>query len=165
MIGVVAVSASLACPDMVLGLFDDDDVPHRPQTELNVTLNETEEVGTLSLEVGDAFETGLLREVYVVVYPAGSDDGVRAVVESGPERNQEGVWVADDGSGVASFPVELGDEVRVVSDGVDSDGDGRAGIERGDIVQIIYVTDEGAVEYGNQWEIGASATSGNATEG
>jgi len=68
-------------------------------------------------------------------------------------------------SGVASFPVELGDEVRVVSDGVDSDGDGRAGIERGDIVQIIYVNDEGAVEYGNQWEIGASATSGNATEG
>lgn len=164
-VGAVATLGSLAGADQLIGLFDRDDVPREPQTELNVTYDEAEETATLSLETGDAFETGLLREVYVVVSPADSDDDVRAVVENGRRRSRDGVWVADDGSGVGTFPVELGDTVRVVADGVDSDGDGRPGIEKGDVVSVVYVTDSSEVEYGARWTIGTSNDSGNTTAG
>jgi predicted RNA-binding protein with TRAM domain len=96
------------------------------------------------------------------VFLGGNGDRVRAIVENGPNRSRGGVWVADDRPGVAAFPVELGDSIRVVADGLDSDGDGRAGIEQGDVVRLVYVTDGGEVENGLRWTIGAS---GNATAG
>lgn len=154
---VAVVLGALAGAGWLLGVFDHDDVLYGPQTDATLTHDESVEVATLTLEAGDAFRTGLLREVYVVVYPAGSDDGVRAVVENGPNRSQEGVWVADTRPGVAAFPVQLGDSIQIASDGVDSDGDGRAGIEQGDVVRIVYVTDDGEVENGLQWTVGASA--------
>jgi hypothetical protein len=157
---VVVVLGGLAGAGWLLGVFDHDDMLYGPQTDAKLSHDESAEAATLTLEAGDAFRTDLLAEVYVVVYPAGSDDGVRPVVENGGNYSREGVWVADDRPGVAAFPAELGDSIRVVADGLDSDGDGRAGIEQGDVVRLVYVTDGGEVENGLRWTIGAS---GNAT--
>lgn len=75
-------------------------------------------------------------KVYVVIGDSG-EKRPRATIASGGRVSERGLWVDDNSSALKNYS-DPGDSVLVVSDGTDQDGDGRAGIEPGEMVTIRY---------------------------
>lgn len=113
-----------------------------PTTTFSATYDEPSETLTIVVE-GDEVLTGeKVEHIRVLRYDDDTskfvDDGVR--LQAGGDRWNGSVWASTTEDGVATFPIERGDEVRVYEVGTDRDDDGRAGVEPGDevLVQIEF---------------------------
>lgn len=76
-------------------------------------------------------------QVRVCPDPAPNGTYVNATLAHDERVSTAGWWASDITPAVASFPITTGDSVRIVSDGLDADNDGRAGIESGDYIQVL----------------------------
>lgn len=111
-------------------------VLHAPQVGFEATIdNQTESVRVVH-EGDDPLSSNYTSRVVVQIIPAGGEKRVNATLVHDGTRVQNGVWAARTPPAATAFPLKEGSSVQVVSDGVDRDGDGTAGIEPGDEIVV-----------------------------
>jgi len=116
-------------------------VANTPQITVQMSFDAANETVRLTHDGGDALHKGI--EVRVLVCPAGSDTPVNATLMHNETTVTNGLWVSSERRAAAPYPLQLGDSVQVLGDGVDRDGDGTAGIESGDTL-VVKIVNTGA---------------------
>lgn len=81
--------------------------------------------------------TGKQRAKLYIVVEGPGDRERRARITGGERTSDRGLWV-DDAEDAIRNQTSAGDSVLIVSDGTDIDGDGKAGIELGEWVNVRY---------------------------
>jgi hypothetical protein len=113
---------------------------------VEVSHSPTSETVTVRLISGDSYERPF-TDALVVSRSEQIDEAAGVTVAAAGRTNSHGVWAgrlpSTDRSGVLGLPVSVDSNatVRVTADGTDSDGDGTAGIERGETLYILFVGD------------------------
>lgn len=139
-VGVIIASGMLFAP--VLGEWMDDRPGGAltPQIAVQVSFDDATETVRLTHDGGDVLREGI--EVRVLVCPVGSDSPANATLIHNETTVTNGLWVSSEHRAAAPYPLRLGDSVQVLSDGVDSDSDGTAGIESGETLVVKIVNTE-----------------------
>ena len=109
-----------------------------PSVELRATHNPSNE--TLRIVVTDGrIERTNQEFVEIRSYPGGDYRVRDAELRHGSTVQQGGSWATASGASVQQLPLVEGDSVVVLTvDDTDDDGDGTAGIEDGDAVEVSY---------------------------
>lgn len=115
-----------------------------PQVYLDATYDAQTETVHIRHTGAEPFTAEATRSVVVLVSPASTEQPVNATIKASGVRVPNGVWAAHEPPAITRFPLENGSDVSVVSDGVDSDGDGITGIEQGDRVVVRVFFREGS---------------------
>lgn len=113
----------------------------RPNVSVSATYNETAETITVRVEQGQmtAAEYDFLE---LKTYPGG--EGSSTVLRRPNGEPLQGPWADTKRASLTEFPITAGDTVVILTtDGEDDDGDGNAGIESGDSVELSYGTRAG----------------------
>lgn len=116
-------------------------IANTPQFTAQMSFDDANETVLLTHGGGDALREGI--EVRVLICPAGSQTPVNATLMHNETTVTNGLWVSSERRAAASHPLRLGDSVEVVSDGVNSNSNGRAGIESGDTL-VVNIVNAGA---------------------
>lgn len=116
-------------------------VANTPQFTAQMSFDEANETVRLTHEGGDVLREGI--EVRVLICPTESETPVNATLMHNETTVTNGLWVSSERRSAAPYPLGLGDSVQVLSDGVDSDSDGTAGIESGDTL-VVKIVNTGA---------------------
>lgn len=126
--------------DIFFGADFDADTP---QVTVQVAFDGANETVRLTHDGGDELNEG--SQVRVTVCPAETATPVNATLAHRGTVVENGMWISGERPAAAPYPLGIGDSVRVLGDGVDSDDDGTAGIEPGDTLVVeVVMTRTGA---------------------
>lgn len=139
----VAVMGATVAVHTGAGPLPDQEHPvvHPPDFSATVEYDESAETARLTFTGPEAIRNDRRTTVVSAVHvyaerPQDDQSRAPATIRADGTLREDGRWAATESPRVQSLPLETGTTVAVVSDGVDSDGDGTAGLEPGDTVAV-----------------------------
>lgn len=129
------ISSVLGSGDMV-NVDDRLNLPGNPVENYSADFDYYPENETIQIELETPVVMGGSSLVVIV---RGGNETHRPAVVRADRTVENGYWVSNNISSATDYPLKPGDQLTVVSDGDDEDGDGNLGIENGDIVKLYWL--------------------------
>lgn len=139
--GVAAVALVAAVVVALSGtavVFDNEAAPALPAGGASGSYNPANETLRITMSTVEYTEDGDTATVWVAY-----DGSEPAAVHRGDTTVENGVWYAPDPPRILDRAVRPGDAVTVVGDGTDTDGDGTAGVECGEVYRVVITPPDG----------------------